>query len=57
MIGFPAVLKVFQMELELEQSCRYNLREIFGMRILLTGVTEAVVLVIVLGIGELKEEA
>lgn len=56
MIGFPAVLKSFSNGVgELEQSCRYNLREIFGMRILLTGVTEAVVLVIVLGIGELKE--
>ena len=56
MIGFPAILKSFSNGVgELEQSCRYNLREIFGMRILLTGVTEAVVLVIVLEIGELKE--
>ena len=55
MIGFPAILKSFSNGVgELEQSCRYNLREIFGMRILLTGVTEAVVLVIVLEIGELK---
>ena len=56
MIGFPAILKSFSNGVgELEQSCRYNLREILGMRILLTVVTEAVVLVIVLGIGELKE--
>ena len=33
MIGFPAILKSFSNGVgELEQSCRYNLREIFGMR-------------------------
>jgi len=52
LIGFTEVMKSYQKDMwELEQSCRYNLRELAAMRLLIFGLVDLVLVAVIFAMG------